>query len=156
MRRWYKTKLTFYKINSIAHLNMLCQQLDKDSGRIYSKTAQTFRKHVRNVEASSNSSSSSSDEVEVCAYDGRGRQQGKDRLKQTGYTRAEPFPQEKARLSETLCWNCKKFGHRWRDCKQPKVLFCHACGTSGVTFVTCPKNHVLPQQNQKNEESEEN
>lgn len=155
MRRWYKTKLTFYKIKNIAHLNMLCQQLDKDSGRIYSRSAPFSRKQVRNIEASSDSSSSSSDEAEICAYEGKGRHQWKDRSKQSNQNTLEPLtPPEKQRQLETLCWNCRKYGHRWRDCKHAKVIFCHACGTSGVTFFTCPKSHVLPQQTQKNESLE--
>lgn len=157
MRRWYKTKLTFYKIKNIAHLSMLCQQLDKDSGRIYTKTSQPFKKHVRNVEATSESSTSSSDEAEICAFERRDRYERKDRPKYSG-ARAGDTTMIKETLKEpvALCWNCRKYGHRWRDCKQPKVIFCHACGTPGVTFQTCSRNHVLPQQNPKNEVEEEN
>lgn len=157
MRRWYKTKLTFYKIKNIAHLSMLCQQLDKDSGRIYTKSTQNFRKHVRNVEVSSNSTSSESEEVEVCAFEGRDRQHRKEKLNIQNPKVVEPYgSNERFRQPEIICWNCRKYGHRWRDCKQAKVLFCHACGTAGVTFSTCPKNHMLPQQNQKNGSSGEN
>lgn len=157
MRRWYKTKLTFYKIKNIAHLNMLCQQLDKDSGRIYSKSSQPFKKHVRNVEATSESSTSSSEDAEVCAFERRGKPERKDRVKHFTSTAAEVSgSRETLKEPVALCWNCRKYGHRWRDCKLPKVIFCHACGTPGVTFFTCPKSHKLPQQNSKNESSEEN
>lgn len=156
MRRWYKTRLSFYKIKNIAHLSMLCQQLDKDSGRIYTKTNQPFKKHVRNVEATSESSTSSSDDVEICAFERRDRydRKGKPRY----FEKSGDTTGVKDALKEpvALCWNCRKYGHRWRDCKQPKVIFCHACGTPGVTFQTCPRNHILPQQNPKNEAVEEN
>lgn len=88
MRRWYKTKLTFFKIKNIAHLNMLCQQLDKDSGRIYSKSAHPSRKHIRNVDASSDSSSSSS-EPEVCAFNKKENRQYKRRDSQENITEAK-------------------------------------------------------------------
>lgn len=66
MRRWYKTKLSFFKIKNISHLNMLCQQLDKDSGRIYSKNLGYAKKQIGLVGATSDSNSSSSEEIEVC------------------------------------------------------------------------------------------
>lgn len=154
MRRWYKTKLSFFKIKNIAHLNMLCQQLDKDSGKIYSKSSLPARKHIRNVEASSDSSSSSLDEQEVCAFNRKDGQQRKYRDLQTNKPELEG--RENLVQLNSLCWNCRKYGHRWRDCKQPKVIFCHACGTPGVTFQTCPKSHMLPQQAPKNEHTEEN
>lgn len=152
MRRWYKTKLSFFKIKNIAHLSMLCQQLDKDSGRIYSKTSLPTRKHIRNVDASSDSSSSSS-EQEVCAFDKKENRQRRYREPRPDIT--EPQGRENLLQLNSLCWNCRKYGHRWRDCKQPKVIFCHACGMPGVTFMTCPKSHTLPQQAPKNESSEE-
>lgn len=153
MRRWYKTKLSFYKIKNIAHLNMLCQQLDKDSGRIYSKSTHPTKKHIRNVDATSNSSSSSSDEQEVCAFNKREGQRRKFSEPQKNASGLQE--QENLQQPLSLCWNCRKYGHRWRDCKQPKVIFCHACGTPGVTFFTCPKSHMLPQQTPKNENPEE-
>lgn len=153
MRRWYKTKLSFYKIKNIGHLSMLCQQLDKDSGKIYPKSTQPSRRHIRNVEASSNSSSSSSDEHEVCAFNRKENQPKQYRNPQQGLQDTHA-PDNFIQLN-SLCWNCRKYGHRWRECKQPKVIFCHACGTPGFTFFTCPKSHMLPQQAPKNEDTEE-
>jgi hypothetical protein len=37
------------------------------------------------------------------------------------------------------CHNCKKFGHRFRDCRQPKSrVFCYKCGMENVTTENCP------------------
>ena len=153
-RRWYKTKLSFYKIKNIAHVSMLCQQLDKDSGRICTKANQPFKRHVRYVEACSESSTSFSEEVEVCVFERRDKQDRRDRQKYT-IPKATDTSSIKEALKEQLCWNFRKYGHRWRDCKQLKVLFCHACRTPGVTFLTCPRKHILPQQMSKHEIAEE-
>lgn len=40
--------------------------------------------------------------------------------------------------AETLCWNCKKRGHRHRDCTEPRRVFCYRCSQSGVTTHRCP------------------
>lgn len=155
MRRWYKTKLSFYKIKSIPHLSMLCQQLDKDSGRIYSKPSQSLKKHIRNVEITSNSSSSSSEEVEVCAFERKTGVQSRERYAQQPNRAIVQGETVTLQEPNSLCWNCRKYGHRWRDCKQPKVIFCHACGIPGVTFFTCTKSHKFPSQATKNEKPEE-
>ncbi|KAG5879134.1 hypothetical protein JTB14_004110 [Gonioctena quinquepunctata] len=39
----------------------------------------------------------------------------------------------------TLCWNCRKSGHRFRQCDQPNKLFCFRCGQENVTKKTCPQ-----------------
>lgn len=36
------------------------------------------------------------------------------------------------------CWNCKKSGHRFRQCTQPKRRFCFKCGRDEVTSRSCP------------------
>lgn len=35
------------------------------------------------------------------------------------------------------CWNCRKSGHRHRECQEPRRLFCYRCGLSGVTTARC-------------------
>lgn len=35
------------------------------------------------------------------------------------------------------CFNCKNIGHHWRNCQQPKKLFCHRCGLEGKTMHSC-------------------
>lgn len=36
-----------------------------------------------------------------------------------------------------LCWNCKNYGHRFRDCNQSRRVFCYRCGQDNVTVKTC-------------------
>lgn len=48
-------------------------------------------------------------------------------------------------IGAILCWNCRQFGHYWRNCEQDKRVFCHFCGHTNVTTGMCPNNHFLDQ-----------
>lgn len=37
------------------------------------------------------------------------------------------------------CWNCRNTGHRFRECGQPRRIFCFKCGHDNVTTNRCPK-----------------
>lgn len=42
-----------------------------------------------------------------------------------------------------MCWNCRPRGHVFRNCQEPRKIFCYRCGKENVTSVgcpTCPKN----------------
>jgi len=43
----------------------------------------------------------------------------------------------KSFLTPTGCWNCQKAGHRFRDCRAPKKVFCYLCGKVGKKSVDC-------------------
>ncbi|KYN02587.1 Gag-Pol polyprotein [Cyphomyrmex costatus] len=36
------------------------------------------------------------------------------------------------------CWNCERLGHRARDCREERRLYCYRCGRASVTRRTCP------------------
>lgn len=38
-----------------------------------------------------------------------------------------------------LCWNCRKLGHFYRECRLPRNKFCYSCGCVNQTKATCPK-----------------
>lgn len=44
-------------------------------------------------------------------------------------------------LSNTTCWNCKRYGHTHRDCKASKTLYCYRCGATGNYSSSCSKCH---------------
>lgn len=37
------------------------------------------------------------------------------------------------------CWNCRKKGHFYNECKSKKSKFCYRCGLSNVTVNTCTR-----------------
>lgn len=40
---------------------------------------------------------------------------------------------------KVVCWNCKRPGHRFSHCPEPRDRFCYRCGKPGVVVSTCPK-----------------
>lgn len=45
---------------------------------------------------------------------------------------------------DVVCWNCRKIGHRFRFCREPKKRFCYGCGKENTFKRECsscnPKN----------------
>ena len=37
------------------------------------------------------------------------------------------------------CYNCREIGHHYKDCLEPKTVFCYGCGTPNVYKPQCPK-----------------
>ncbi|KAJ8967702.1 hypothetical protein NQ317_004202 [Molorchus minor] len=44
-----------------------------------------------------------------------------------------------ATVEETKCWNCSRSGHRFRDCRAPRHVFCFGCGADNVVKRNCSK-----------------
>lgn len=40
--------------------------------------------------------------------------------------------------SSSICFNCRKVGHQYRNCPSPRNKHCFRCGRSDVTVRTCP------------------
>lgn len=43
-----------------------------------------------------------------------------------------------ASIATVTCWNCKKSGHVYSECKQKRSKFCFRCGKPNFTSRTCP------------------
>lgn len=50
-------------------------------------------------------------------------------------------PQNVSSGNAMLCWNCRKNGHLWQRCSEPRSnrKFCYTCGHLNVTVHSCPK-----------------
>lgn len=52
--------------------------------------------------------------------------------------RPHPTTDGKQQNRENNCYNCKRTGHAFRDCPEPrKGVFCYICGCKDVTSKTC-------------------
>lgn len=57
-------------------------------------------------------------------------------------TQSSPHPSVaavNATATPSLCWNCKRPGHRFQRCDRPLGRFCFKCGTTDVITATCPR-----------------
>lgn len=41
--------------------------------------------------------------------------------------------------NSVVCWNCKRPGHRFMRCPEPRQRFCYRCGKPGVVVSSCSK-----------------
>ena len=49
------------------------------------------------------------------------------------------------------CKNCLKDGHYWKQCREPRRLYCYGCGKDGVTVRTCGCRDQSNQSTQSNQ-----
>ncbi|KAJ8937923.1 hypothetical protein NQ318_005530, partial [Aromia moschata] len=66
---------------------------------------------------------------------------------------SETIPPNIAEVSHTVtnselrvatCWNCRNTGHRFRQCGQPRRIFCFKCGHDNTTFSSMHKEDKRP------------
>lgn len=76
-----------------------------------------------------------------------------DRMEQSQYAASRRLQQQQPTISQARpervsvpildssmlkCYNCKKSGHHFNDCKIPLSLFCFRCGKDKVSSLNCP------------------
>lgn len=49
---------------------------------------------------------------------------------------------QRNKVSAVTCWNCKKSGHVYTDCRRPRSRFCFKCGNPNFTIKTCTTCNV--------------
>jgi hypothetical protein len=52
--------------------------------------------------------------------------------------------------AKIICWNCKKEGHRFQNCRAQPRTFCWGCGLDDVICPECPRCQSRNQANSKN------
>lgn len=53
-------------------------------------------------------------------------------------------------IRRSTCWNCRKTGHWYPDCPEPRTTFCYVCGEPNCTLKNCPNNHTVHPSSPKN------
>lgn len=152
MRPHYRSKLATTRVHNLEHLLDLNHRIDANDPSLY-RSGHNVRNEMHNLEAQSNSDDefSSPEEVAVNAL------QRKTKLLKDAQ---KPNPSDNTQTSQTAdfstvkCWNCQKTGHHWRSCKEPKLIFCYACGNIGRTTRTCERNHPQSNPNMNHQSSQ--
>lgn len=163
MRPHYRSKLSVIDIEDLDHLIEINHKIDANDQSLY-RTGQVSRPEIHHLEAEEDSDDCYSEEEDtpVCVIQNR-QQQPESKPQQlekgskqpTGF-RPQPQPRNNS-LQQNMtnrqqprfqnprykCWNCLKEGHSWKECREPKRVFCYACGNMGRTTRTCENNHPV-------------
>lgn len=141
MRDNYKPFLTLYTIQTIDELVAVCHNLDTSMHKTYTGYPRNRHTQVHNLEEENpEGNSAEAEDEELNAIH---RQFVKKKS-------ADNVRQEQGTI---LCWNCRKFGHFWRDCQEAKRIFCHFCGQINYTTSNCPNQHQFFNPPQENDDS---
>lgn len=145
MKDCYKPFLTIYRIERIEDLVAICHSLDRSMYRSYTSYPRN-RPHQVNMledsEGDEEQENSGEDELNAISQAiNRKRFTEKPQKEQTKGTENRRPTQSGENEDNILCWNCRQFGHFWRNCSKPKKVFCHFCGNMNYVVSNCPGNH---------------
>lgn len=151
MRPHYRSRLACRTVRELGMLEYYAYRIDANDPTLKQQREGPIRptNAVHNIEVTAEGSYSSCSESEE-VNEIRKKFDRNTRIKEG----ERPHPEQRPRVSQEntegrtipLCWNCSKNGHLWRNCQEPKRIFCYACGNPGKTTVSCP-NHIRdPQQ----------
>lgn len=152
MRDWYRPHLAFIDTEgiNIETLCNLCYELDKSVYRSYAQRPRSYQVHC--LDETDWPETPELENAEINAID-----RGKSRRPTRTEDRMEVAAENAGTVSNPiLCWNCRQFGHFWKDCTRNKRVFCHMCGQPEVIAMNCPNIHRNGQMRPKNESGEGN
>lgn len=145
MRPHYRSKLACITVRDLNMLEYYAYRIDANDPSLRQREGPTkVVNTVHNIEvnAESEKSYSSGSETEEVNEIGRKFDRNKRASGRAPTGQQSRVAQENLEdRNVPLCWNCNKNGHLWRYCKEPKRIFCYACGNPGKTTVSCP-NHA--------------
>lgn len=158
MRNSYKPFLTFYNIQRIDELVMVCHGLDKSMYHNYTSVIRNRQQQVNCVEEVEEEEFYESEEAEA-ELNAISRHAPKKMVEKP---KEMPIHRQTGAIPKVvnedqnniLCWNCRQFGHFWRSCEKSKKVFCHFCGYMNTITSKCPNNHMFENQLEKNEPAE--
>lgn len=126
MLQHYRSKLACFQVDNLDQLIQLNYRIDASNPSLHP----VGPKHaVHNLEMGSEDEPS--DEEEINELSRRYQRQSSSRPQQKSGGRSEDTNRS------PLCWNCRKTGHFWRECKEAKTTFCYVCGNPGKISTTC-------------------
>lgn len=178
IKNGYKPFLILYRITTVDELVAVCHELDKAMPPNYTPYNRTRQQQVHCVEDDGDWREGAEDE-EINAVGRGGARYSNDRARD--FTRNKPsssrptqerytgtIPKSEVQgstqpsqppevetnqeLGAILCWNCRQFGHYWRNCEHDRRVFCHFCGHTNVTTANCPNSHFFDQPKNETED----
>lgn len=142
MRQHYRSKLACFKVTNLDELVQVNHRIDASDPSLHPIAP---RHTIHNLEAESHEDDSGSEQVNAIEKKQYQNQRPlRSQVKLVQETRSDNL-QGVTRLPH--CWNCRNQGHFWRECKEPKTLFCYVCGNPGKVSSTCDSHPRKPPQN---------
>lgn len=150
MRPHYRSKLACITVRDLNMLEYYAYRIDANDSSLRQREGPLKANNaVHNIQVATESEDSYSAESETEEV----YEIGKKFDKTKRVTNRTPISSQSRANRENVedtsipvCWNCNKSGHLWRYCKDPKRIFCYACGNPGKTTVSCPNHSRETQQ----------
>lgn len=150
MRPHYRSKLACITVRDLNMLEYYAYRIDANDSSLRQREGPLKANNaVHNIQVATESEDSYSAESETEEV----YEIGKKFDKTKRVTNRTPISSQSRANRENVentsipvCWNCDKSGHLWRYCKDPKRIFCYACGNPGKTTVSCPNHSRETQQ----------
>lgn len=133
MRPHYRSRLSVLDIENLEDLIEVNHKIDANDPGFY--RPQEGRKEVHHLDLGESDSDNSTEESTLHSL----------KVNQSGSKRAAPSniqPQQTNAGPGPLCWNCRKTGHIWKECREQKRIFCYICGNLERTVRNCEHNHA--------------
>lgn len=124
-----------FEVRSLEELGKVCRRIESSS------TSYSLGLPFESQNYNSNRYPSRTRAVnEIGEYDDVDKTPGYDEVCAMRRGVAQPNKRNEDSGATCICYNCKKGGHVFRDCKEPRGgLFCYGCGSRDVTTRTCGK-----------------
>lgn len=152
MKDSYKPFLTLYRIERIDELVTICHQLDKSMYRSYNSYPKSRPHQINSLEDTEQGIDGQYDEQEEEELNAIGQAIRRRKVEERPRESTGAIPKvPKDDQVNILCWNCRQYGHFWRNCDKQKQIFCHLCGQMNFVTANCPNSHRFPAQTQENE-----
>lgn len=138
MKISYKRRLALETIYSTDHLAQLCYRFDALETPLYHPYSQPKRV-INQIGLEEDAYDEDFQVEEVNAVASKQTNRFPNAAMKYSERKQEPTNES----TESICWNCRKRGHSWRNCSEEKKIFCHVCGFLGRVVSKCPNRHDL-------------
>lgn len=130
----YLSKLALCDINTISELVVFCKKLEESR-----QWEARYRPPTQNVLNLLEPDLSCPDYFNKRLDSSYGKSNNFEKNKYSFFPQKNISYKNVSVVNGAQCWNCNKIGHHYRVCRNKKNIFCFACGSQGVTRMSCQR-----------------